>query len=300
MTETSSKGKTYLSYLYIVLSAVFWGTLCVFADSLRKIGLDSFQISLMRAIVSFVFITIVILFRDKSLFKIKLRDVWMFLGTGCISFFLCNVCYFSSISLTGAAVASVLLYTAPIFVTIMSCLLFNEKMTVKKLVCLVLAVGGCALVSGIASGNVEDLPIVGLLFGLCSGLAYALYSIFSTIALRKYNPLTVTFYTFAFGSISAAIIGNPVATFSAISNPTGILLSLGLGIIAGALPYFLYTLGLINVKTSHASVIATVEPVVASLIGIFFLNDKYDVFTIIGIITIISASLLLNLKTKKE
>ncbi len=295
-----NKSRIYLSYLYIILSAVFWGSLCVFAKGLQDMGLNSFQTSLVRALVSLIFISILILIRNKSLFKINPRDVWMFFGTGCISFFLCNVCYFSSIRLAGAAVASVLLYTAPIFVTVMSCFLFGEKMTYKKLFCLVLAVGGCALVSGIASGNIGDLPVAGILTGLGSGLAYALYSIFSTIALRKYNALTVTFYTFAFGTVSATIIGTPTATFTTIANPTGILLGLGLGIIAGALPYFLYTLGLTKVKTSHASVIATVEPVVASLLGIFLLNDKYDEFTIMGIAAILSASLLLNTKSKKE
>ena len=78
----------------------------------------------------------------------------------------------------------------------MSCILFREKLTGKKVLCLVLAVGGCALVSGLASGSVGEISTGGILIGLASGFTYALYSIFSTYALKKYQPLTVTFYTF--------------------------------------------------------------------------------------------------------
>ena len=288
------------NYFYIILAAVFWGTLGVFATELNNIGLNSFQVSLLRALFSVLFITVVILFRDKKLFRINPRDLWMFFGTGIISYFLVNICNFTAINMIGIAAASILLYTAPIFVTIMSCILFKDKMTKKKALCLVLAVAGCALVSGLASGSSMNISAAGILIGLGSGLTYALYSIFSTYALRKYDSLTVTFYTFLFGTIATFLTGNPIATFSIIASPSGFLLALGLGIIAGAVPYFLYTIGLSKVNPSHAAVIATVEPVIATLIGIFFYEEPGDIFRIIGIALIIAASLLLNSKSKNE
>lgn len=288
------------NYLYIILAAIFWGTMCVFVKGLTSLGFTTIQIALLRAFVSLLFITSLVLFRDKSLFKISLRDIWMFFGSGIISYFLFNNCYFTAINLIGAAVSSVLLYTSPIFVTIMSCILFKEQMTKKKILCLALAVVGCALVSGLATGDFGSISLPGILIGLASGFTYALYSIFSTYALRKYNALTVTFYTFLFGTVAALIIGNPIETFRTIANPQGILWALALGIISGALPYFLYTLGLSKVNPSHAAVIATVEPVVASLIGIFFYRESADFFTVLGIILIIGASVILNLRTKKE
>ena len=130
------------------------------------------------------------------------------------------------------------------------------------------------------------------------GFCYALYSIFSTYALRKYQVITVTFYTFLFGAAAALLIGDPVDTFRIIANPTGILWALALGIISGAVPYFLYTLGLSRVDPSHAAVIATAEPVVASLIGIFFFRESADVFTVMGIVLIIGAAVMLNLHAK--
>lgn len=287
------------SYLYIILAAVFWGTMGVFVNALSALGLTTVQIAMLRALTSLLFITVLILCTDRSLFKINLRDIWMFFGSGIVSYFLFNNCYFTAIKEVGVAVSSVLLYTSPIFVTLMSCILFGEKMTKKKVVCLILAVGGCALVSGLASGNVGSVSAFGILIGLASGFTYALYSIFSTFALRRYRALTVTFYTFLFGAAAALIIGDPVNTFCTIATPTGAAWTLALGIISGAVPYFLYTLGLSKVDPSHAAVIATVEPVVASLLGIFLFRESADVFTVLGIILIIGASVILNVRAKK-
>ena len=288
------------SYLYIILAAAFWGAMGIFVNGLSALGLTTVQIAMLRALTSMLFISILIIWRDRSLFKIRIRDIWMFFGSGIMSYFLFNNCYFTAIKEAGVAVSSVLLYTSPIFVTLMSCILFGEKMSVKKGICLLLAVGGCALVSGLASGGVGSISPFGIFMGIASGFTYALYSIFSTYALRKYKPLTVTFYTFLFGSIAATIIGNPVSTFTTIASATGVAWTLALGIFSGALPYFLYTLGLSRVEASHAAVISTVEPVVASLLGIFLFRENADTFTILGICMIIAAAIVLNLRGKKK
>ncbi len=284
------------NYLYVVLAAVFWGTMGIFVNVLSSMGLTTAQIAMLRAATSLIFTTTIILSKNRELFKINLRDIWMFLGSGIISYFLFTNCYFAAIRSVGVAVSSVLLYTSPIFVTLMSCILFREKMTGRKLICLALAVGGCALVSGLASGNVGDVSAIGILLGLASGFAYALYSIFSTYALRKYQPLTVTFYTFLFGTAASLVTSLSTTVFDAVSSVSGVLWVIALGIISGALPYFFYTVGLAKVKPSHAAVIATVEPVVASLIGIFLFRENADIFTLLGIVFIISAAIILNLQ----
>ena len=287
-------------YFYIILAAVFWGGMGLFVNNLSAQGFSTVQISLLRSGVSALLTGCWILLRDRKLFRFRLRDSWMFLGTGIVSYFLFNNCYFLAIRQVGVAVSSVLLYTSPIFVTVMSCIFFREKMTARKVLCLILAVGGCALVSGLASGGSGELTAQGIGLGLASGLCYALYSIFSTVALKKYNSLTVTFYTFLLGTLAAMCIGQPALTFRMAVEPQSIFWVLALGILSGAVPYFLYTLGLTGVETSHASVIATVEPVVASCIGIFLYREKADLFTLLGILMILGAAVLLNVKNAHE
>lgn len=286
--------------MYIIAAAVFWGNMGVFAKALQALGLSSPQIALLRALTSFLFITVLIACTDRGLFKIKLRDTRLFLGTGIISYFLFNSCYFTAVREIGVAVSSALLATSPVFVTIMSCILFGEKMTVKKTICLLFAVCGCIFVSRVVSGNTESISLFGVVIGITAGFAYALYSVFSTYALRKYKPLTVTFYTFLFGTIASFIVGNPMMAFTKVANVTGIFWTLALGVFAGALPYFLYTLGLKQVEASRAAVIGTIEPVVASFLGIVLFREHVDIFIVLGICLIIAASAIVNMHFAKN
>ena len=96
--------------------------------------------------------------------------------------------------------AAILLYTSPIWVTLLSALLFYEKLTAAKLAALCMAFGGCVLVSGLGGGG---LTLRGLLLGLGAGLGYGLYSILGSIALRRYSAFTVTALTFLIAALGA-------------------------------------------------------------------------------------------------
>ena len=117
------------NYFSIILAAVFWGTMGVFVNFLSEFGLSTVQIAMLRSLVSLLFMAILILCKARKLLKIRLGDIWMFLGSGIVSYFLFNICYFLAIREVGVAVSSVLLYTSPIFVTLMSCIFFREKLT---------------------------------------------------------------------------------------------------------------------------------------------------------------------------
>lgn len=108
----------------------------------------------------------------------------MFIGTGVISLTFFSLCYFTTIMEIGTSVAVILLYISPIFV-----LLLGEAITLK-----------------------------GFLIGLCAGFGYALYSIFSRFALKKYNSFTITFYTFVFSGLSLLPFIHPLEVSSKLNS----------------------------------------------------------------------------------
>ena len=167
---------------------------------LNEIGLVTMDICFLRGFVTFVVMLAGLLLFDRDSLKIRLRDIWCFIGTGTLSVTFFNFCYFRTITLTSLSVAAVLLYTAPAFVMVMSFFLFKESMTKKKVIALIVAFIGCILVSGVITGG-GDLNARGILVGLGAGFGYALYSIFGRYALQRgYNSLTITFYTFLFAT----------------------------------------------------------------------------------------------------
>ena len=177
----------------------------------------------------------------------------------------------------------------------MSLLFFHEKLTAKKIIALVLAFGGCVLVSGISGGG---LTIMGLLVGLGSGIGYGLYSILGTVALRRYTPYTVTTWTFIIAAIGSILISHPadlMAKISVAPSISGLLgFSLLTALVTAVIPFLAYTLGLRSVEASKAGILATVEPMVATLIGIFVFSEPLTLMSGIGVLLILAAVVILN------
>ena len=128
-----------------------------------------------------------------------------------MSLLLFSLCYFKAMDYMSLSNAAILLYTAPCFVILFSALLFKEKITARKLAAMLIAFTGCCLVSGIGAGS--KISTTGILFGLGSGICYALFSIFSRFAInRGYSTFTINFYTCLLAGVVSPILGTEVIT----------------------------------------------------------------------------------------
>ena len=282
----------------IIIAGVFWGLMGLFVRSFTVLGFSSAHVAFLRLGVGALIFALIILIKDKSLFHIKLSELPLFLALGVCSLSFFTVCYFKSIELMPLSTAAILLYTSPIWVMLMSAVFFREKLTKKKFLALVMAFGGCVLVSGLSGGS---LSAAALLCGLGSGIGYALYSILGTVALRRHEPLTVTFYGFLFGAAGCLIACGPGSLCSAMAAaPAFKLLWLipAAALISAVVPYLSYTQGLKTVEAGKASIIATVEPVVATLVGIVLYREGLSLSAALGIALVLGAIVLLNVKTK--
>ena len=287
--------------LLIILAGCLWGTMGLFVRRLNTMGLSAVEIVEMRSVLAAVILFPVIWIRDKRLLAIKPGNLWPLICSGIFSILFFNYCYFSTISLMNLSAAAILLYTAPIFVMLLSLVLFREKITAQKVAALVLAFAGCCLVSGIASAS-DSLSLAGILLGLGSGIGYALYSIFSRFSLNQgLSSMTITVYTFlfaAFGGLFLADLGAIRDAFLQHGMPLfgfAILYT----VVTTVLPYLLYTTGLSFVENGAASVMASVEPVVATILGFFVFSETPTVSTLAGIVLVLAALVLLNCSGKE-
>jgi drug/metabolite transporter (DMT)-like permease len=288
-----------LAYIYIILAAILWGIIGLFVTNLYKLGFSAMQIVAIRAITACLFLVTYALIKNRKLLLIKTSYIKYFVGTGIISFVLFNLCLFNAIKETSISIATILLYTAPAFVTLLSWIFFKEILTIRKISALSITSIGSALVVGVASSSDSEISLIGLALGVGSGFFYALYSIFGKYALVNSNSITVTIYTFVFASL--AIL--PFIDFeilSLISSFEAWINVLGIGFFSTVLAFTLYTKGLETIESSRASIIATIEPVVASIISFIVFNEKLSTTQYIGIILVITAVLLVQESTKKN
>ncbi len=282
-----------LSYLFVLLAGILWGSMGIFVRKFNSRGLEAMDIVFLRAFVTFVVLFLIILMYDRRLLVIRIRDLWCFLGTGIASITFFNFCYFNAMKEGSLSMAAILLYTAPAIVMLLSFVIFREKLSVIRIMALVITFVGCGLVTGAFLPG-QEVHVKGVMYGLGAGLGYALYSIFSRFALQRgYNSLTITFYTFLVTTVSTLCLVDMNKIFKiAFSNWPISLFSVSFGILCTVAPFLLYTLGLVYLDNSKASIIASVEPVFAGVIGTLIFKERISISGFIGILLVIAAIIM--------
>ena len=286
--------KKYLPYIFILIAGISWSMLGLFSRNLSLYGFTPRDIVLVRNFGSLLVMTVMFLVMDRNIFRIKLRHFPYFLGTGLVSVVMFTLLYFSCQQHCSLAVSAILLYTSPVFVMIMSALIWKDKITKQKLFALIITFAGCVFVSGVASGNI-NVTTIGLLTGLGSGFFYALYSIFGRFALAHYKPYTVTYYTFLCAGIASLFVSSPAQVISYLNISIIVpLLALGIVLIGTVLPFVMYTKGLAEIESGKAAILASVEPVAAAFVGVIAFGEPMTMSVVMGLLCILTAVYILR------
>ena len=294
MEETTEMKKSPRgAYASILAAAALWGIIGVWNRNLMAAGLSPTGIVVVRNFGGMLLLLAVFAVKDRSVFRMRREHVKYFFGTGIISVVLFTSCYFSCQKICSLAVASILLYTAPSFVVILSAMLWKEPVTKKKLLALALTLVGCACVCGVFDGGLT-VTFTGILLGLGAGFFYALYSVFGRYALAHYSSMTVTVWTFIFAGPASLVMLRPAEMRAVFTAPSAWLLAAGLVVFSTVAPYILYTRGLARVESGKASIMASLEPVVAALAGVLICGEPMGLLTLLGILCVLAGVYILR------
>ena len=226
--------------LSILAAGCLWGFMGLFRRYMGEAGFSSSGVIVLRCGVAALCFALTLLLTGPSQFRVRLRDAWCFFGSGVVSLLFFTFCYFQAMNYMSLSAAAILLYTAPAIVTLLSALLFKERLTGLKLLAVLLAFLGCALVSGLGAGDMS-LSTAGILYGLGAGFGYAMYSIFARYALeRGYSSNTINFYSCLLAALGAALIWGVDGVFeTAAASGGNLALAIGAGVVTCYLPYLL-------------------------------------------------------------
>lgn len=284
--------------IQLFLAGILWGTIGIFVKGLSSLGADGSLIGFLRMFFAFVIILSVSIIKHGR--KIILHDkaalfYCILLGVLCNGLF--NVFYTSSISINGMGIASVLMYTAPVFTAIASALIFREKFSALKIFALAVNIIGCILTVTGGNLSVENINMAGILAGLGSGFCYGMAAVIGRLAGERTDSLTVSMYSYLSAWIFLALFMRP--DISSAFNDVKIL---GLGFLYGLIPtalaYVVYYNALKVVHdTSKVPVIASVEPVTAVLIGTIIYNEGIGTANLIGV-AVVMISIIIMSKAK--
>ena len=289
----------------ILMAGILWGTIGLFVKLMAGLGASSSLTSFIRIFMgSVILVPILIVLSIKegrNLFKLTKAGFIQCLILGIFSQGMFNACYSRSINQVGMATASVLLYTAPIFVCVMSMAIFKEHIGSRKAISLIINLLGCFIMATGCNLETLQLSASGIFFGVAAGFLYALITIVGKFAAGNTNPLTTTFYSFLIGWLMLGILSNPVGEIAALSSPKFWLIAFGFGLIPTVGSYFFYMTGLTHdLELSRVPVIASVEPVVATLIGVIVFSEDIGLINVIGLVLVLFSVVFMNMKGKGD
>ena len=281
------------------MAGFMFGSAGVFVRTLTQNGIDPTTLLFLRFSIAVIPILMAILLTDKKLLKIDLKDLPLFLVCALCIVGL-NLCYNESMNTIPLSLAAVLLSLAPIYVLILAYIIFGEKITLRKLICMFLAIFGCFLMTGVLETNLENVPLFGILLGVGAGIFWAFYLMASKKSIEKGNhTFTILFYSIIFISIALIPFTNfkQITSFTLINPTLTILFLIIHSTFSFALPYILSTLSLKYIDSGISSILMSgAEPLAALLFGLVIYSEIPTMLMLCGFILTVMAMMMLSRK----
>jgi drug/metabolite transporter (DMT)-like permease len=280
-------------YGLVLAAACLWGAIGVIGRRAFQDGMAPLEISFWRAAISGgLFLAHAAL--TQRLWLQRPRDLILFILFGLLGVSLFNASYFLAVQSGGVTLATIMLYTAPAFVAVAAHFLFGERLSLHKLFLIALTIGGIGLISLSGSGQVKMVS-TALAWGLVSGATYALYYLFGKYVLPRYQTITVMALAMPIGAMGLA----PLVSFG--FRPLSAWLAVtGLAVISTYLAYQLYYAGLRHIEASRAVLVASIEPVVASLLAILFYKENLSWLGYLGAALVIGSAVASSWPQKRR
>lgn len=293
-----------IALLLPILAGTCWGSAALFIRALYDAGFDNVTITFSRQMVTSSTLALYMLICNKKLFRISKSDIPVIVLISILGYFGLNLCFNYSANMLSMSLASVLLCTAPVFVIIFSKIVFGENITKTKTLCMVAALVGCTLLSGVFEDGGLKWSLFGIVMGVGSSICNAGYTMVTNQAVdvRGCHPTTVLFYA----SSIAMILMIPMTDFGDIG---GYLIEApinhGLFYIAHAsvtslIPNLVFALAFRYVDSGNVSILASgAEPTAAMILGLVFYNEVPTLLGVAGMIITITAMIILTRNNKQ-
>lgn len=286
------------SYGCIFVAGCLWGTNGLFVKLMQGCGSSSAYTGFVRIVLSFLILVVITLIKEgPKAFKISKNTLisCMLLGLVCQALY--NYVYSSAINSLGVSFACVMTYMSPAFASVISYFLFKERFGPNKYLAMALNLIGCGLT--VTGGHLSGVSfaVSGLLFGLASAACYSLVGIFGRLASGESSPYVVATYNFLFGVIFLGLFGHPWTTVANPLEPGILFYGFIYALIPTGICYVIYFTGVSRIQeSSKVPVVASVENVVAVVIGMLVFHEQVGVGNMIGVALVLGSIVVMNLE----
>lgn len=290
-------GKETNAKASLILAMAIFGTIGIFRKYIPlSSGIVAFTRGLLGVAFLLVFIKVKKIRMDKKTIKAYLKI--LLISGGFIG--LNWVLLFESYRYTSVAVATLCYYMAPIFVMVASPFLLKEKLSTKKIVCVMVALLGMVFVSGVLDGDITDISeIKGIIFGLGAAALYA------SVVMMNQKIKEVPTYDKTIMQLGAAtVVLIPyilvVEDLSAVVlTPLITVMLVIVGVVHTGISYALYFSTMNSLKAQTVALFSYIDPIVAIILSALFLKEPMTIYSCIGAVLVLGATMISELPEKK-
>ena len=273
-----------------VITAVMWGIMGIFVRDLSHYQFSNIEISFFRCALAGAAYFLFLLVKNPSALKINLKGLIICVLYGAIAYSISFVSYSVSVSRIPVGVATVLMFMSPIWVAILSTVMFREKLEKSKIVTIFICFTGAVLVANIiGAGNIK-LDAIGILAGIVNGIGVALQILLPKFFAKEYDRDTLLVYGFL-GAAFVLLFGMDVgAVIEHISKApmTNLLWDLfGIGILCTMVANVACVKSTQYVEATTTSILSALEVVVGTLAGFFVFHEHLTGLQIAGAVIIV-------------
>jgi drug/metabolite transporter (DMT)-like permease len=273
---TEDRGRpAWSGYALVAVAAVLWALIGPLSRELFDEGADATTIAFWRATIAGV-LFIVHGVITASLVRPSRRDLVLLVGFGIVGVAVFYAALPQAVDAGGVGLAAILLYTAPVFVALASRLLFGDRLDRRGVITIAATLVGVGLVA-LGAGGTIDRPAAALAWGLLAGLTYASYYVIGRLLGPGYGPAATYGIAFPVGALALA----PGADVTLTGGRSWVLV-LVLGVASTYLAFLAFATGLRRADPTRASVVATLEPVVATAFGAALYDERLGAVTLLG------------------
>jgi DME family drug/metabolite transporter len=291
------KRKHLKGYLFVAIAGSLWGIGGFFVTKMSEAGASSLMTAFAGHFLALPTLLIYLLAKKgiKGL-KISKKGLLVSIMLGVLTKGIFKLSLDTSMILVGVATSTILMYLAPVWTAIMAIIFFKEKLKGYQVFALALNLFGCALM--VTGGNFAELNIsgLGLALGLIAGILYGLSTILGKIGTSGDDSVTMAFYMLLFSSLATAFFAKPWSNVELFANGEFLFWSFTGAGLSGTVANILFFKGLsMGIDASKTTIVASIEVVIATVAGVFLLNEKINVVGYVGIIIMLASIVLINM-----
>lgn len=201
--------------------------------------------------------------------------------------------YFLGLEYMTAGLVGLVIYTYPVLVVVLSYLFLDEPITRYTVVGLGLAVGGVAVVSGINPAGADPR---GIAVVLGAALVYSGYYVTSQVALEDVDAQTLTAYVLPSAGASFIIYGVATRSLTLPTTASEVTILTAIALLATAIPIGALFAGVAYIGASRASIISSLEPATAVVLGVLLLDEPLAMATIVGSVLVLVGVIVIQIE----